>query len=705
MKIKILSKTLAITSTGLLMCAACATTPRSAPETSEEPVEIGLDVQPEEAPGPRFGSFGFDVEGMDRTIKPGDDFYAFASGTWQKSTEIPADRARYGVFDMLSLEAEEHVHQLILDAEKSGGVAGSNPQLIGDFYKSWMNEQAIEQAGLDPAKPYLARINALKTHDEAAALMAELHFAAPYYIGILPDPADPTVYTVGAGQSGLGMPTRDYYLDESERFQQYREAYLAYITRLHELAGIENGADKARAILAFETELAKAHWTRERSRQIKETYNVMTIDEFAALAPALHLRKALSIRGLPDTLEKVIVSQPSALTDAGALFARTDLGTVRDYLTFHFLSGRASALPKAFDEASFQFYSQTLSGTEEQRPREKRGTRLVNSSLGHAVGQEYVARYFPPAAKTQMEELVANLIEGFRGRLETLHWMDDETRAQALEKLSTFEPRIGYPEKWDTFEGLVIKANDFFGNQIRLAEHRWQEQLDRFPEPVDRLRWYWAPQVVNASYSPLLNQITFPAGILQAPFFDPAADPAMNYGAIGAVIGHEIGHGFDDQGRRYDAQGRIRDWWTPKTAELFEQASGRLAEQYSQFCPIDDLCVNGRLALGENIGDLGGLQMAYQAYRNYVAETYPDGEAPIIDGFTGDQRFFLAWAQVWRSLYRDDALRSQLVNGPHSPGFYRVNGVVRNLDAWYDAFNVTPDNALYLAPEERVSIW
>jgi endothelin-converting enzyme/putative endopeptidase len=304
-----------------------------------------------------------------------------------------------------------------------------------------------------------------------------------------------------------------------------------------------------------------------------------------------------------------------------------------------------------------------------------------------------------------MEELVENLIVSFRGRLERLEWMDDTTRAEALDKLATFEPRIGYPEVWDSFDELQIRPDDYFGNRMRIAEHQWKEQLARFPEKVDRRRWYFPPQIVNASYDALMNQITFPAGILQAPFFDPAADPAMNYGAIGAVIGHEIGHGFDDQGRRFDAQGRIRDWWTPETNALFEKASGRLADQYSTFCPIDALCINGRLALGENIGDLGGMQMAYGAYRYYVETTYPDGEAPVIDGFTGDQRFFLGWAQVWRTLYRDDALRAQLVNGPHSPGMYRVNGVVRNLDAWYKAFDVTEEHELYLAPEERVSIW
>ncbi len=696
--------TIALVTASLASCASGPATPdqeEPAQSAKESGAETADDTQ---ASAPRFGSFGFDLDGMNRDIDPGDDFYAFASGVWAEETDIPSDRARYGVFDMLSLEAEEHVNQIILEAQETGGDPGTNNRLIGDLYSSWMNEEAIEEAGLTPAEPYLEEIAALESHEEAASLMAALAFPSIYRVGILPDPADPTVYAIGASQSGLGMPNRDYYLDESERFAEYRQAYRDYIVRIHELAGIEEAEEKADAIIAFETAIAEAHWTRERSREISETYNVLTIEEYAALAPSLYLSEGLESRGIGGT-DKIIVSQPSAIEAAGELFSGTDLDTIKDYMSFHFLSDRASSLPREFDQAHFEFFSRTLSGTEEQRERDRRGTQLVGRSLGHAIGQEYVARHFPPSSREQMEELVDNLLIGFRGRLENLEWMDDETRAEALAKLSTFDTRIGYPEIWDSFDDLEIDDGDLFGNRMRLAEHQWNEQLLRFPEPVDRRRWFWPPQIVNASYSPLMNQITFPAGILQAPFFDPEADPAMNYGAIGAVIGHEIGHGFDDQGRRFDSEGRIRDWWTEETDALFDEASGRLADQFSQFCPIDELCVNGRLALGENIGDLGGMQMAYTAYRNYVAQTYPDGEAPVIDGFTGDQRFFLAWAQVWRTLYRDDALRAQLVNGPHSPGMYRVNGVVRNLDAWYEAFDVTEDHELYLPPEERVSIW
>lgn len=653
---------------------------------------------------PRFGTFGFDTEGMDPSVAPGDDFNRFANGTWLDQTPIPSDRARFGMFDLLALEAEEHVNTLILEISEAGGAPGTNERRIADLYASWMDEAAIEERGLAPVRPWLERIAAVASHEEAARLMGEREFFAPYWISISPDPADPTVYAVRSGQSGLGMPTREYYLDPAPRFVEYRAAYLVYLATLHELAGFDDAAGRAERILALETRIAEGHWTRERSREVTETYNVLTVDDFVALAPTLRLGDALASYGLAG-VDKVIVAQPSAIADADAVFAETDLATIREWLAFHFLSSRATWLPRAFDEAQFAFFGRTLSGTETLRPRDRRGADLVGRALGHAIGRVYVARHFPPASYDLMQELVQNLIVAFRGRLENLAWMDDATRAEALAKLATFEAKIGYPEIWDSYEGLDVAPDDLFGNRMRIADHEWNELLARFPEPVDRRRWFWPPQIVNASYYAVMNQITFPAGILQAPFFDPNADPAMNYGAIGAVIGHEIGHGFDDQGRRYDADGRIRDWWTEETNERFVAASDRLAAQFSAFCPLEDLCVNGRLALGENIGDLGGLQMAYAAWRAYVESRWPGEDAPVIDGFTGDQRFFLAWAQIWRSLYREDALRSQLVNGPHAPGAYRINGAVRNLDAWYEAFGVTEDHALWLAPEDRVRIW
>ncbi len=674
--------------------AETAATETAAPEITETAAVASAE--------PRFGTFGFDTDGMDRDVHPGDDFNRFANGGWLETTILPSDRSRYGVFTMLAEEAEEDVQAIIAEAVASGGEAGSNSQLVGALYSSWMNADAIEAAGTAGLEPFLAEIAAIETHADAAALFATIHHQAPFGVAIWADPDDPTVNALRLFQGGLGMGNRDYYLEDTEAFAGYREAYLGYIARLHELAGLPNGEANAQAILDFETALADVHWTREDSRDVTLTYNPMSPAELDELAPNLNMSQGMEALGI--NIERLIVVQPTAISGTSELFANTDIETIKAWMAFHFISDRAGWLPAAFDEASFDFYGRTLRGQAEQRPRDRRGVNLVGGALGHAVGQIYVDRHFPPSSKDQMDDLVERLTVAFRGRLERLEWMDDETRAEALTKLSTFEPRIGYPEIWDQYDGLVLAEDDYFGNRIRMAEFSWAESLDDLYSEVDPREWSWPPQIVNASYSPLQNQITFPAGILQAPFFDPNADPAMNFGAIGGVIGHEIGHGFDDNGRRYDAEGRLRMWWTDDTNERFMARASVLGAQYDTYCPIDDQCVSGRLSMGENIGDLGGLQMAYTAWREYVDEVY-GGEAPVIDGFTGDQRFFLAWAQVWRNLYTDDALRGQLVRGPHSPPRYRINGVVRNLDAWYEAFNITEEHELYLPPEQRVRIW
>ena len=652
---------------------------------------------------PVLGDFGFDATGMNATLDPGDDFFQYANQAWLERTEIPSDRSNYGMFTKLAIEADEHVREIVDEAAATDAAPGSNAQLVGDLFKSWMDADTINARGLAPAQPYLDEINASNSWEDVARLFASVHYASPWGVGVIPDPADTSRYTLYMGQGGLGLPDRDYYLEDDESSARYREAYLAYIERIFDLAGIDSGADKAQAVMALETALAEVHWTQERTREITEIYNVLSLDEVEALAPPFDFRANLERFGLGGQ-ERFMVATPSAIADAGEIFSETDLDTLKAYMTFHFLSDRASWLGDDFDQASFEFFSRTLNGVEEQRDRDKRGVDLIGGALGHAVGQIYVDRHFPPESKTQMDELVLGLRDAFRIRLENLSWMDDETREQALEKLSTFESRVGYPEVWDTYDGLEISADDYFGNRIRMAELAWAEQLEDLAGPVDRREWSWPPQIVNASYNPLLNQITFPAGILQAPFFDPNADMAVNFGGIGAVIGHEIGHGFDDQGRRFDAQGRIRDWWTAETNERFVERSDALVAQYDQFEPLEGHTVNGRFTLGENIGDLGGMEMAYSAWRAYVDEHY-DGEAPVIDGFTGDQRFFLGWAQVWRRLYREDNLISRLRTDPHSPSEYRVNGVVRNIDAWYAAFDVDESDELYLPPEQRVSIW
>jgi endothelin-converting enzyme/putative endopeptidase len=614
---------------------------------------------------------------------------------------MPADKARYGIFDALRERSTEQVHEIV--AELAGGeiAEGSLEQKVGSYYSTWMDVERLNELGAEPLKPHLDKIAAIEDRDNLMMAFANVHLVGPFGVGIIPDPADTTRYTVFAAQDGLGMPDRDFYLLDDARFREFRSAYRDYVVKLHELAGIGDAEAKAEAIIALETQLAEHHWSQAESRDIQKIYNPMTVAELQQLAPQFAWERMLDSLGLGG-VEPIFVAQPSVMKAAGEMLESVPLETWKDYLAFHFIRSNAEFLSEDFDQAHFEFYSRTLNGIEEQRERWKRGADFVNANLGEAVGKLYVERHFPPDAKAQMDELVANLQAALKERLGRNEWMDEETREQALAKLATFEPRIGYTEKWTDYGPLEIEAGDMLGNSLRVNEFLWREQLDRLGGPVDRALWPYPPQTVNASYNPLLNQITFPAGILQPPFFDPHADAAVNYGAIGGVIGHEIGHGFDDQGRRFDEKGRIRDWWTPTSDERFQERSGKLVEQFNGYSPIEGMHVNGQLTLGENIGDLGGLEMAYAAYQRHVAV---HGEPPVIDGYTGDQRFFMAWAQVWRSMIREDALRQRLVTDPHSPAQYRVNGAVRNIDAWYEAFDVGPQAALYLPPEERVSIW
>lgn len=650
-----------------------------------------------------IGTWGIDLSVRDLSTDPGDDFHQYASGQWLDTFTIPPDLSRYGMFTQLTLDAEDDIRAIVEELAAGSPNRGTLEQKVGDFYASWMDVGRLNQLGAAPLEPHLAEIAAIAGKADLMNAFASLHISAPFGVGIIPDPADTTRYIAFVGQDGLGMPDRDYYLDEGERFAQYREAYRDYIVRVLTLAGIENAEQKADAIIVLETSIAEVHWTQEDSRDIQKIYNPMTAEEVAELAPELDWNLIFDETGLGD-VGTFVVAQTTAIDAAAEIVDDTPIDLWKDYLAFHFISDHANYLSSDFDEAHFEFYSRTLRGVEEPRDRWKRGVEHVNAGLGEAVGRIYVDRHFPPEYKAQVEELVANLTAALEERLRQNEWMDEETRAQALSKLSTFESRIGYTEKWTDYQPLSIANERLLENSMTIREFQWQEQLDRLGGPVDRGIWPYPPQTVNASYNPLLNQITFPAGILQPPFFDPYADPAVNYGAIGAVIGHEIGHGFDDQGRRFDEQGRIRDWWTETADERFSERAARLGAQYETYEPLPGMNISGQLTMGENIGDLGGLQMAYAAYRRHL-EQHSNDEAPVLDGVTGDQRFFLAWAQVWRALDREDEIRRRLVTDPHSPPHYRVNGVVRNLDPWYDAFDVTPDHELYLPPEERVRIW
>lgn len=650
---------------------------------------------------PRFGTWGFDMTAIDKATKPGDDFFRYANGGWSDRTEIAADRTSAGVAVDLVNQAEKDVLAIVEDLAKSKPKAGSIGQKVGDAYGSWMDEAAIEKAGTAPLKPYLDAIWAVNDKAGLTKLFATTGYDSPIGAGPLPDPADPTRYTVAVGQGGLGLPDRDYYFLEGEKYDSIRDAYKAYIVTQLTNAGIADASTKATAIYELEKQIATAHWAKEKNRDLKAIYNPMPLEKVAELAPSFDWNLFLTtsrLNGQPSYM----VAQPSAIADIAKLIDTVPLQTWKDYSAFHFISGHSNFLPKAFDQASFEFYNKKLNGQPEQRARWKRGISLLNGSMGEAIGQIYVERHYPPESNAQMQELVSNLTSAFKGRLEKLEWMDDATRTEALAKLAAFEPRVGYPKKWIDYSALNIKRGDLLGNAMRTSKFGEDLSISYLSKPVDRDLWAMTPQTVNAYYHPLLNQITFPAAILQAPYFDPNADPAVNYGAIGAVIGHEIGHGFDDQGRSTDAAGRIRDWWTPETNEKFTKATTMLEAQYNAFEPLPGLHVNGKLTMGENIGDLGGLQMAYEAYQIYQSK---HGKAPVIDGLTGDQRFFLAFGQAWRGKSRDEALRTQVLTDPHSPRMYRVNGVLRNFDAWYTAFNVQPGDKMYLPPEERVRIW
>lgn len=649
---------------------------------------------------PELGTWGVDLSGRDMSVKPGDDFWRHANGTWDKTVEIPADRTQTGAFVVLADRAEAQSRTIVEDAAKAGGAKGTPGQQIGDFYSSWMDAAVIEARGLAPAQPYLDRIAAVQTRADLIKLWGSRDFQAPVGIGITIDPTNPNRYIAGVAQAGIGMPNRDYYLKEDGKFPGFRTAYKAYIAQMLTLAGFTDAPARADRIMALETEIAKIHWTPERSRDLSQSMNPMAPAKLAALAPQFDWPTLLTDMGL-NGVDTIVVRQTTAVADAGKLLDSVPLSTWKDYVAFHFISDSASSLPKAFDEASFNFFSKTLRDQPQQRDRWKRGVGLVNTLMGEAVGQLYVAKHYPPASSAKMAELIANLRATLEERIKSNNWMDEPTRAEALKKLAAFDPRIGHPNKWIDYAAIDVQPGDLFGNTKRAGKFQWNLALSRLPKPVDRELWGMSPQTVNAYYSPLTNQIVFPAAILQPPFFDPNADPAVNYGGIGAVIGHEIGHGFDDQGRRFDATGKFRDWWTPAAAAAYKTRTDMLGAQFDAIEALPGLKLKGQLGMGENIGDLSGLEMAYGAWRKYVAK---HGEGPKRDGLTGDQRFFMAFAQIWRGKRREGALREQILNGPHSPEFVRGNAV-RNVDAWYKAFNVKPGDKMYIPPEKRVKIW
>ncbi|MBB3348426.1 M13 family metallopeptidase [Sphingomonas sp. BK069] len=683
---------------GLSLVSSLAATPLTAqtrPATAPAPATAAASA------GPRYGAFGVDLTARDTAVKPGDDFWTYANGQWDKTTPIAADRQSAGPAVVLSDEAELQVRRILEEATSDPAAIGPAAPQIGALYASFMDQAAIERAGTAPLAPYFAKIDAARDRAQLQRLFATVGYASPVEIGQLPDPSDPTRYVANWGQGSLGMGGRDYYLLPGAKYDAYRAAYRRYVEQVLTLAGISDAAARADRIVALETAMAKVQWSPVEQRDLAKMLKPMTVAQRRALAPEFDFAAMETTAGYRNQ-PVLIVSDDTALTALGKIFAATPVSTWQDWMKFRLASSQAAVLPKAFDDASFAFYGRTLSDQPEQRARWKRGVALVNGAMGEAVGKVYVARFYPPESEAKMAELIKNLRGAYRERIEGNSWMDAATKQAALAKLAAFEPRTGHPATYIDYSSLKVVRGDPLGNNMRAAEFEHQLDLSRFPKPVDRSLWGMTPQTVNAYYDPLANQITFPAAILQPPFFDPKADVAVNYGAIGAVIGHEMGHGFDDQGSQFSASGKFENWWTPATREAFTKRTGVLVGQYDQYEPIPGVKVKGALTLGENIGDLGGIEAAYSAYQRYQAE---HGKAPVIDGLTGDQRFFLAYAQAWRSKIREGALRARLLTDPHSPAFYRVNGIVRNVDAWYDAFAVKPGDKLYLAPKDRVKIW
>jgi len=655
---------------------------------------------------PQLGSFGIALDNRDMTVQAGDDFNRHANGTWYDNYVLKDYETRFGSFNELSDRAELQVKAIIEElAARTDLAPGSNEQKVRDLYASFMDTAARDAAGIAPIQPILDRIAAIDTRAELTEAFGRAGrdgSAAPVGGGVGLDRKDPNRYLVGVGVGGLGLPDKDFYFNTDARFVQIRAAYVDHIERMLGFAGVDNPRARAEAVMALETGLARHHWDRAQLRDREKTYNLTRFDELEAQFPGYDWSAHFNAQGL-GPLTEVNVTTPSAVGPIVEVIGATPLETWRDYLTFHVVDNHAPLLSSEIDAAAFAFSGTVLSGQRAQRELWKRGVSLVGGmqGLGDAVGQIYVARHFKPEAKAAMDLLVENLRKALRQNIENLDWMGPETKAEAFKKLESFNPKIGYPSEWRDYSAITIVPDDFMANVLELRAFYIDDQNRRLGTVPDRDEWFMTPHTVNAYYNAVFNEIVFPAAILQPPFFDVNADPAVNYGAIGGVIGHEMGHGFDDQGSRSDWQGIQRNWWTDEDRARFDARTRALVEQYNRFCPLEGHCVNGQLSLGENIGDLGGLSMAYTAYRMSLGGK----EAPVLEGLTGDQRFFLAWAQMWKSKTREEALINQLRVGPHSPPPFRINGPLRNIDAWYKAFNVTPDDALYLPKEERVRIW
>jgi len=646
---------------------------------------------------------GIELQYVDPATRAQDDFFKHLNGKWLATAEIPAEMSSWGVFEKLFEDIQPQLRKIIEDSAQNADTA--DKKRIGDFYAAFMDEARLEQLGVAPIQPELARIAALTDKKQLPALFAyhnRHNFAAPMDMGIHQDNKDSTKYVVDFVQSGLGMPDRDYYLKKDDaKMAETLAKYQATVEKMLALAGDKNAATNAKAIVAFETRIAQLHWTKVDLRDPVKAYNKVPVAKLGQLMPGYDWNAYLTGLGIAGKVDYVIVSQPSYLKALDKLLAETPLDTLKPYFAWNVIRANAPYLSKDFVETNFEFYGKQLGGATEMRPRWKRGVSATEEALGESIGKVYVEQHFSAANKARMEELVRNLLVAYKDSIDKLPWMSAKTKKEAQTKLAKFTPKIGYPNKWRDYSALTIDRNDLVGNVNRATEFAVQKELDKLGKPIDREEWGMTPQTVNAYYNPELNEIVFPAAILQPPFFDANADDAVNYGAIGAVIGHEISHGFDDQGAQYDGDGNLRDWWTKRDHANFKAKTQMLVKQYGAFSPVKGYKVNGELTLGENIADNSGLAIAYKAYKLSLGGK----PAPVIEGFSGEQRFYQGWAQAWRAKSRDAALIRQVTTDPHSPEEFRANGTLRNQPGFYDAFDVKKGDKMYLSPKERVIIW
>lgn len=648
-------------------------------------------------------SSGIMKENMNLAVKPGDDFFNYVNGKWLDKTDIPADKSSYGGFSILRDEAQENVMDIIKSSSEGDFAEDSDEQKVGGLYRSYMDSEKRNNLGTSPLKPELARIAAIQDYDQLAVHFAHSNrysFGGPFSVGQYVDFKNPTSYMILSWQGGLGLPEREYYFKEGEANETIRSAYLKHIENMFNLAGLQNGQAKAKMLMALETRLAEHHMKKEQTRNMVALYNKVMVEDLAELMPNFNWKGYLQEAQLAD-LDGLVVTQLDYMRALDDIITSTSIADWRTFLQWGLINATAGRLNDELDVANFEFYGKVLRGVEEQLPQWRRAVNLLNQNVGEIIGKVYVKKHFPEEAKERMLAMVNNLLKAYKVSIKELDWMTEETKVQALDKLSKFTPKIGYPDQWRDYSLLKVDENDLFGNMQRSAEAQYQQMLDKQKGPVKKHEWAMNPQTVNAYYNPPMNEIVFPAAILQPPFFNLEAEDAVNYGGIGAVIGHEIGHGFDDAGSTFDGDGVLRNWWTDNDKAEFKNRTATLVAQYDSYEALEGLNVNGEFTLGENIGDLGGISIALKAYHMSLEGK----EAPVLDGFTATQRVFIGFGQVWANKYRDEAMRNLVETNPHSPSQFRANGSVRNVPEFYQAFEVTEQDALYITPADRVKIW